>query len=177
MSLSSLADVSGAAFARLMALAFVLVLSGCQFEPLHGSGSASGSLAGLDQVGVAPVDTRVAQRVRNHLLFLLNGGFGVGQNAYEAKLRVSDQNKQLASVPGEDTTSGTVTVSVSYDLVEVATGKVIASGNRKAFASYDRTSQVFADERAALDAQNRAAREAAEALRLAIASDLKRIGT
>ena len=39
-------------------------------------------------------------------------------------------------------------------------------------AFYDRTGQVFANRRAERDAENRAAREAAESIRFAIASDL-----
>jgi len=127
----------------------------------------------LASVGVSHVDSRVAQQVRNHLLFLLNGGGPSVEKTHEARIRVTWTNKLLAQIPTvQDSTSGTVTVTVSYDLVENASGDVIQSGQRQAVASYDRTGQVFANNRAERDAENRAAKEAAEALRLAIASDL-----
>lgn len=163
---------------RLVAVMLaVLGISACQFQPLHGSNGALGTSGGLASVSVSQVNTRVAQQVRNHLLFLLNGGFGGAEKTHEARIRVSWDNKQLAAIPDQnvnDTTAGVITVTVSYDLINLADGKAIASGTRKATAAYDRTGQVFANQRAERDAENRAAKEAAEALRLAIASDLSR---
>ena len=161
---------------RLAAIVTVgFILTACQFEPLHGNRSAGNTAGGLAGVGVSHVDSRVGQQVRNHLLFLFNGGNGAAQKTHEARIRVSWNNKLLSAVTdASDLTAGTVTVTVSYDLVEMDSGKIIASGNRKAIASYDRTGQVYANERATRDAENRAAKEAAEALRLAIASDLNR---
>ena len=163
--------------ASAVAVAAFLILAGCQFQPLHGSSGLSGSAGGLSTVAVSPVHNRVGQQVRNHLLFLLNGGNATGDKTHEARLRVSYDNKQLAAIPDpavQDTTAGTVTVTVTYDLVDLSTGKAISTGTRHAIASYDRTGQVFSNERATRDAENRAAKEAAEALRLAIASDLNR---
>lgn len=165
---------------RLLAIGFVMVgLSACQFQPLHGSGGATGTSGGLSTVSVSQVDSRVGQQVRNHLLFLLNGGFGGAEKTHEARIRVSWDNRQLAAIPNQvnDTTAGVITVTVSYDLISLADGKAIASGTRKTTASYDRTGQVFANKRAERDAENRAAKAAAESLRLAIASDLSRVSS
>ncbi|MEM9331732.1 MAG: LPS assembly lipoprotein LptE [Pseudomonadota bacterium] len=153
------------------------VLAGCQFQPLYGDRSASlQSGIDLSSVSVSQVDNRVAQQVRNHLIFILGGSNTSAQKTHEARIRVSFNNKQLAAIEGvQDSTSGTVTVIASYDLIDLATGKAIANGSRQAQASYDRTGQVFANERAERDAENRAAKETAESLRLAIASDLNRI--
>ena len=158
-----------------IAVLALLVLSACQFQPLYGDRAASQG-GGLEQVGVASVDDRVAQQVRNHLLFLLNGGFASSEKTHEARLRVRYSNKQSAALPSiEDSTAGTVTVRVSYDLVDLSTNETVASGSRDAIASYDRTGQVLANNRATRDAENRAAKEAAEALRLAIASNMSQL--
>jgi len=158
-----------------LVMAALVFLSACQFQPLYGERSP-GQGGGFEQVGVASVDSRVAQQVRNHLLFLLNGGFASDEKTHEARLRVSFSNQLLAALPSEqDSTAGTVTVRVSYDLVDLETNEVVARGRRDTTASYDRTGQVLANNRAVRDAENRAAREAAEALRLAIASDISRI--
>ncbi len=153
----------------------VSVLSACQFQPLHGDNGIS-KAGGLEQVGVASVDSRVGQQVRNNLLFLLNGGRATDQKTHEAKLRVTFRNVLSASLPSvEDSTGGTVTVEVSYELIDLKTAETVATGKRNAIASYDRTGQVLANNRATRDAENRAAKEAAEAIRLAIASDLSRL--
>ncbi len=158
-----------------IAIFAVLFLSACQFQPLYGE-RTPGQGGGLEQVGVASVDSRVGQQVRNHLLFLLNGGFASSEKTHEARLRVSYNNILSASLPSvADSTAGTVTVNVSYDLVDLATNEIIASGSRDATASYDRTGQVLANNRATRDAENRAAKEAAEVLRLAIASHISKL--
>ncbi len=157
-------------------IGLTLSLAACQFQPLHGDRSASGiSSPGLSGVKVSQVNSRVGQQVRNHLLFLLNGGFGNAEKSHEARIRVTWSNRQHARIQGaRDNVSGTITVVAVYDLVNLSDGQTIASGSRQAEAAYDRTGQVFANKRAERDAENRAAREAAESLRLAIASDLNK---
>ena len=159
----------------IICLTTCLFLSACQFQPLYGDRSGDGLSSGMANVGVASVNTRVGQQVRNHLLFLMHGGGSLVEKTYEARLRVTSQNRRLAAIRTiADSTAGTVIVTVTYDLVELSSGESIASGTRQGAASYDRTGQVFANERAVRDAENRASREAAEAVRFAIASDLSR---
>jgi len=161
---------------RNLSLLILLAISlaACQFQPLHGSNSvATANGTQLSGVTVSQVDSRVGQQVRNHLLFLMNGGFAPAENTHEARIRVSFSNRLIASLESErDSTSGVISVSVFYDLIDLSTGKSVNSGTRRAEASYDRTGQVFANTRAERDAENRAAKEAAEAVRLAIASNL-----
>jgi LPS-assembly lipoprotein len=60
----------------------------------------------------------------------------------------------------------------SYVLTKARTGEAVATGTRRISSSYDRSRQEFAALRAERDAENRAARELAELLRLAIAQDI-----
>ena len=82
----------------------------------------------------------------------------------------------LAPVTAEDDepTAGTVTLTGTYVVTENRTGKRMAAGKRNVSASYDRPRQEFANMRAQRDASNRAARELAELLRLAIAQDMSK---
>ncbi|MBL4726876.1 MAG: hypothetical protein JKY83_09450 [Rhizobiaceae bacterium] len=170
--LTTMRKIIGPAISMLTAL---FVLSACQFQPLYGTNSTSN--AQLNNIAVGEVDTRTAQQVRNHLLFLLNGGNAPIEPAYRADLRISTSNKTLANVQNvQDRTTGSIEVSVSYDLINLTTLKSVAKGSRRAKAAYDRTRQSFANTRAERDAENRAAKEAAEAVRFALASDLSRIG-
>lgn len=153
-------------------LAISLVVSGCVYQPLYGS---SGADDVLSQIWVEEVDTRTAQQLRNHLIFLLQGGRDNRETRYLARLRVVDSSRQFAAVKNlRYDTAGSVTVSVSYDLIDTNGNVRVAGGSRVATASFDRTGQSFANSRALRDAQNRAAREAAEKLRLAFAADLRR---
>ncbi len=159
---------------RAAAIVAVLTLAGCVWQPLYNDGYASSSPGGaLSQVSVSEVDSRTAQQVRNHLIFLLQGGRDAVNTRYEARIRVRAVNKELAAIKDvRDFTAGSVTVSVSYDLIDKTTNTRVAGGSRTSSAPYDRTNQNFANSRAVRDAQNRAARDVAEQLRLAIAADL-----
>ena len=162
---------------RAALLMTALLLGGCTWQPLYStSGRADTGLASsaLSQVSVTQVDTRVGQQVRNHLIFLLQGGRDAKATRYRLQLRVSDIRNEYAAVENiRDFTAGSITVTASYDLIDTTTNTRVAGASRVATATYDRTGQSFANERASRDAENRAAREAAEQLRLAIAADLK----
>jgi len=163
----------------VVALAMIGIagLSGCLYRPLYGTGTYSpdASAYALQQIYIPEVDTRVAQQVRNELIFLFEGGKGSAEPVYELRLRITSFGSAFAaSREARDNTAGSVTVNAGYELLDARTKEPIAKGSRVATASYDRTSQNFANDRAIRDAENRAAREAAEAVRLAVAGILSR---
>ncbi|MGF7006304.1 LPS assembly lipoprotein LptE [Aminobacter sp. BE322] len=172
-------------FAAGIALTASLVLiSACTVRPLYSDGPASagveaGTATQLASINIKPVNTRYGQEVRNQLIFLFNGGAGQQASApYTMELSVSEltETALLAPVTAEDDepTAGTVTLTGTYVVTENRTGKRMAAGKRNVSASYDRPRQEFANMRAQRDASNRAARELAELLRLAIAQDMSR---
>jgi LPS-assembly lipoprotein len=61
-----------------------------------------------------------------------------------------------------------------YTLTGATSAEVIASGQRQIMSSYDVPRQEFAAYRARLNAEDRAARELAELLNLAIAQELSK---
>lgn len=167
----------------ILALCAVLlvVAAGCTVRPLYGDVTAatgSPSTQALASIEVKPVNDRVGQEVRNHLIFLLGGGAGQPNDAaYTVTMSVT-ASAAAASVVQVGTsdyepTSSVVTVRTSYTLAD-ANGTKIAAGTRSVQAAYDVPRQGFAALRAQRDGENRAARELAEQLRLAIAQDLER---
>jgi len=94
----------------------LLALPACLYQPLYGPNSyAPQSAETLSLIGVSDVETRVAQQVRNHLIFLLQGGAAAPQPTYDLKLRVVDNGRlQAAAADVGDTTAGVVTVTASY---------------------------------------------------------------
>lgn len=159
---------------RASLIAGLALLGGCVYQPLYGNNELSGQYgAALSQVWVEEAESRVGQQVRNHLIFLLQGGRDDAGARYLARLRVLETSREFAAVEGvRDDTAGSVTVIVSYNLFDRDSETTVAEGRRVANATYDRTPQNFANSRAFRDAQERAAREAAEKLRLAFAADL-----
>ena len=156
-----------------------MLLASCQFQPLYNSNSSAIGSQGyaLSNISVSQVDTRVAQQVRNHLVFLLSGGSNPQDATHDVRLRVSSASADLAAkiaLNGSNqlgNTAGQVRVTVSYEVFDNSKKEIVYRGTRTAAASFDKTSQSFAAQRAERDAENRAAKEAAEQLRLAISAN------
>jgi LPS-assembly lipoprotein len=164
----------------------LMFLGSCTVEPLNAtrSGRLVQSADGTSQtvqsvmkaITVNPVNERVAQQVRNNLLFELNGGSQLPNGRYNVKMKVAAASRSLAIENDSlSPTSAQVAVTVDYELVDSSTGKPVSGGKRRAVASYDQTPQQFANERALRDAQNRAAKDVALQIRLAIAQALSKI--
>ena len=173
---------------RKAAVAFSLValvgLSACQVRPLYSdvSPNAAGvsAPAALKSVAVVEAKTRYGQEVRNQMIFRLGGGAGEAASpTYSLDLGVTKQVISSASIQidagqtGQPTAGGVVLTSL-YSLKESATGTVVSSGKRTVTASFDRPTQQFASLRAQRDAENRAARELAELVYLAVAAELSK---
>ncbi|MCT8988686.1 LPS assembly lipoprotein LptE [Chelativorans sp. SCAU2101] len=156
--------------------------AGCTVRPLLGTepGEAGEEIAStLSSVSVKPVDTREAQEVRNHLIFLFQGGDPQPADpTHTLDLAVSRRVTSAVQVQRgneNEPTAGTVTLIGQYRLTDAATGEVVAQGRREVSAGFDRPRQEYAVLRAQRDAEDRAARELAELIRLAVAQDLARL--
>jgi LPS-assembly lipoprotein len=169
-----------------IALAAALgVMSGCTVQPLYSTPTATAAYAPgpgqlLSTVAVEPVSTRVSQEVRNQLIFLMSGGAGEPADPrFTVKLNIIERDSAATTVPvgtNEDSpTSAIYSIDVAYNIMDASSGLAISAGRRTISSAYDVPRQEFAALRARRDAQNRAAREIAELLRLAIAQDLSRI--
>ncbi len=158
----------------------VLLLSACTVEPLNASRTDSSLATGnvststrdvLASITVNDVKTRTGQQVRNALLFALNGGREPAGGQYRVNLTVTTVNQKLAVEQNtNEPTAAQVRVFAGYALVDKESGATVSSGKRNALASYDRTPQSFANERAERDAENRAAKQVAEQIYLSLAS-------
>lgn len=106
----------------------------------------------------------------------MQGGVVPTDPRYEVNLRTQTVKSSVAPMTSVRTDSaGKVTIISSYEIIDLQNNhKTISQGRRLVQASYDRTGQSFANSRALRDAENRAAKELAESLRLAIYTDINR---
>lgn len=164
--------------ALLAALTAAFVLSGCQVRPLYGSGSSQ-ELAGggssvrqsLRQIDVADPRDRNEQVFRNALLFNLQGGNGENETRYRLTYRLVMREQQIALERITGTPSSYQIVGqISYLLEDNDTGDVLMTDKVSAVASYDRSSQNFANVRAQRDAEDRVGNELARLVEIRISS-------
>jgi LPS-assembly lipoprotein len=146
-------------------------LSGC-IQPLYGPLSAGGDVAGeLQAIAIDPIPNRLGHYLGDDLIFALNGTGSHVPPKYRLTVTVSEssQTPLLDTVTGYPT-AASVVVNADYVLLPVQGGAPITKGHVTALASYDRTSQRFADIRAARDAEIRNAKTLADQISTLIAS-------
>ncbi len=160
--------------AALVSLTLGVSLAGC-FQPMYGGPSGQALVQDFQAIKVEPIPERIGHYLANDLIFALNGTGSTVQPRYRLVVNV----KQRVQAPLVDTVSGRATsgmllVDADYRLLPIAGGPPIASGVAFTTASYDRTSQRFANLRAARDAEIRSARSLADQIRTRLATDLSR---
>jgi LPS-assembly lipoprotein len=172
----------GTAARLAIVLAAAALLAGC-FEPLYGRNPSVGNESVRDKLAevlIPPIPSRqgtiqarLAVAVRNALQFDLNGAAGATAATHRLDVTVTaiDVTVSIDPVTGrpQEEIGG---LSSTYQLVEIATGKIVLKDSTFAHVGYDipGSQQRFAKQRAQLDAQERAATVVAEAIRNRLAS-------
>jgi LPS-assembly lipoprotein len=148
-------------------------LSGC-FQPLYGEAAHPGLVEDLRAIEVQPIPARVGHYLADDLIADLNG---TGQTDPTPKYRLTvtvSLGTQTPTVNSEinAASSATVTGEATYTLTKVDGGAEVVKGNASVAAAYDRTTQRYADMRAARDAEIRIARALSSEISLRLASAL-----
>ena len=163
-----------------LSLLVPLALGGC-LQPMYGQFAEGGP--GLDAelraIAIEPIPDRLGHYLGNDLVFDLNGTGSHPQPRYRlyVTLNESVQTPVLDTISGLST-AATVVINAAYRLEVFDTGLPVTKGTAFVFKSYDRTSQRFADVRAARDAEIRDAKQLSNLLRVKLAAALaeRRLG-
>ncbi len=149
-------------------LGFSLIVSGCSYRPLYGTGSdGKGVAVALSGIGVEEQKSRAGQIVRNNLI----SSFGNdGTSKFVLRLLPDEKTQQVSSVSSQKLSRQRYRLNMKYELADAQSGKTVASGSSFSNVSYDTVEQPIADLRAAENARERAAREVAEDIRLRLAA-------
>lgn len=153
-------------------------LAGCAdggFRPLYGPSASGAPLAErLAEVDVAPIPSRVGQRIRNELIFTNTGGGEAAPPRYRLEIAIREGiNSTLVSRTGE-AVSQVYSIDAGYKLVSIKDRKVILTGASHARAAFERYTSIYSNVRAREDAEARAARTIAEELRVRLSTFLSR---
>jgi LPS-assembly lipoprotein len=147
-------------------------LAGC-FQPLYGEAAHPGLVEDLRAIEVAPIKERVGHYLADDLIAELNGTGQTPPPKYHLTVTIS-LGTQTPTVNSEinAASSATMTGDATYTLTKVDGGAQVLTGNATAAAAYDRTTQRYADMRAARDAEIRLARALSSEISLRLASAL-----
>nr|WP_321461640.1 LPS assembly lipoprotein LptE [uncultured Cohaesibacter sp.] len=156
-----------------LCLGLGLGLSACQVRPLYSSTTPTGQTlaAELSTVEIEPAENRIEQEIRNNLVFAFTGGGLPSAPAYKLLLDTKTSSDDLAIESGSGLAKTTrVSMTATYKLIKLADKSVATEGSSFFTAEFARSTQRFANDRAKLDAQNRAAEQIANDIQLRLSA-------
>lgn len=157
----------------LFALTLGALAAACTVQPVYMPiANGPNVAADLSAISIEEVNDRVAQQVRNNLIFGFTGGGKAAPARYDLAMRVTSRETRLGFERDETAPAYSVTVTVTYELKDLSTGKVVLRSLNRGVASYDRSNQAFANQRARIDAEDRAAQAVADDIQLRLAAAL-----
>ncbi len=148
-------------------------LAGC-FQPLYGGVAGAALVDDLAAIDVTPIPDRLGYYLTKNLTFAFQGGGGSTGHKYRLDVTLHER----AQTPLVDTVSGRATaanvgIDAEYTLTSAETLAVVTSGTAFVTESYDRSSQRFANIRAARDAEIRGAETLSDQIRTRVAAALR----
>jgi LPS-assembly lipoprotein len=168
---------------RLLAALAVAALAGGCFQPLYGERSPTGGPVLRDQLSAVDVlqieapkgtdESRLAVEVRNALLFDLTGGGDAASPTHRLKIAISStRSSVIVDINTSRPDIENYGLNATYTMTEIASGKIVVTGQTFARVSYDIPGQQqrFARIRGLRDAESRAAKVIADNVRSRLAS-------
>lgn len=160
---------SKATAATCLALA-LMAASGCGFRPLYGERSAASVTAPeLAAIQIDTITNREGQLVRNSLLDKMQPRGAAAKPLYRLTVGVGVARESLGVRTDETATRGSLTMTASYSLIELANGKQVMSGNSRAVSSYNVLDSDFANVISENDAIRRTAVDLSEEIKTRVA--------
>ena len=157
-------------------------LAGCGFRPLYGRSRQHDLSAVLAQVEIGPIRAsttddqdlaRVGQQLHNNLLDGLAPRGARGEPIYRLDVIISEGISSLAVQKSAVATRADLSLSASFSLSSLRSGRGLYSGSGRATASFNILNSEFATLMAEKGARDRAARQLSDDIRQKIAIFLK----
>lgn len=142
-----------------------LALSGC-LKPMYGGLEGAALRSELQAIAIDPIPERAGHYLGNQLRFMLNGTGSEVPPKYRLQVTLRERiQASLVDSVTQRATAGSIIIDADYKLVPVGGGAPITSGVAFTFASYDRSSNRFANIRGARDAEIRDAETLADQIK------------
>jgi LPS-assembly lipoprotein len=145
-------------------------VSACGFRPLYATGTTpEGMTQYYQQVLVEPIEGRQGVHLRNQLLDAFTPGGTPASGAYRLSIKLEEQKEGLAIQQDTRITRYNYNLTAKYELKDSVSGQVLDKGIARAIAPFNVVDSQFATLSAERDAQERAAREIGEDIRIRLA--------
>ncbi|MFY9641544.1 MAG: LPS assembly lipoprotein LptE [Rhodomicrobium sp.] len=164
-------------FAGLLSLG----AGGCGLHPLYGPTASGANLSDvMKTVDVATIPSRPGQRLRNELIFGTTGGGAASASIYRLDVALREGTRNTLVTQQGAATGQVIELNAEYRLVRIKDNEIVFKGYSSAQATYTVVGSTglagssYGDTRAAIDAENRAARSLADEIKTRMAAFLSR---
>ena len=164
---------------RLAAIAVCGLLAGCGFHPLYGvPDTPKGTMQStLRSIYVEPVPDRLGYQLRNQLIDLLDGKGEPAGAAYHLRVTLTTKSEAIG-IQSQATPGGLTQTAITryndrlvadYELIDPKTNQVVTKGTETGLTSYNVLSSPYATLAVQQDADQRAAEDIADRIRVDLA--------
>ena len=154
------------------ALLLPLMLSACGLHPLYAGGGNGAVAQGLAAIDIAPIEGRAGWLIRNALSDKLRTGAGAAVR-YRLDVRLDDKVEGLGLLSDDTVARERRTLRARYQLVDLATGKIVLDETAGSDAGIDVVSSEYATIAAEQTALENLAKEVADRIVVRIALKLR----
>jgi len=155
---------------RVLLLLALSALGGCGFRPLYAPRGPQDWDPDLAAIVVSPIPDRSGQILALALREDLNPGGTAAAKHWQLDTHLTVGRSDLGIQRNATATSSEITVTATYVVIELASGKQVYSSSSRAVGDFDQLNDAYATRVGADDAQDRALHEIADemAMRMAL---------
>ncbi|MEP7221312.1 MAG: LPS assembly lipoprotein LptE [Novosphingobium sp.] len=155
-------------------LALLPVLAGCGLQPMYAGGSSGTVARGLSGIDVPPIEGRNGWLMRNALNDQLRASGSGGETRYRLDVRLDDRLEGLGLLSDDTIGRERRTLRARYQLVDLASGRIVVDATAGADAGIDVVSSEYATIAAEQTALENLSREVASRIVSNLALQLRK---
>lgn len=150
-----------------------VLLQGCGFQPLYATRDDGSSVSqDLASVSVEMQSTRVGQLVRNEIVRSIRPAGGAAPDRYVLKLAATGDSQTLVDTSDTVHRRLAYNLTTDFQLIDISSQKPIFSGRAFSRVPYDRLNASFTNVQARVNAEEQAAQQVGQEVRLRVAAFL-----
>ena len=161
---------------RFPALLLPLLLAACGLQPMYAGGGDGQVARGLASVEVSPIEGREGWLVRHALIDRLEAGRDSQTARYRLDVRLDDKLEGFALLSDDTIGRERRTLRARYQLVDLASGKIVLDASAASDAGIDVVSSDYATISAERSALENLATDVANRIVTSVALELRSAG-
>ena len=159
--------------ALALALVLALPLGACGLKPMYAGGSGGAIAQGLSAIDVSDMPGRAGWLMHSALVDKLGSANRTGPARYRLDVRLDDKLEGLGLLSDDTVARERRTLRARYQLVDLATGKIVLDGTAGSDAGIDVVSSEYATIAAEQTALENLAKEVADRIVVRLALKLR----